>query len=52
VRDIAERLGISATQVKRALAALEAQLTVTREFIMRRIAETWLEGQRKVYPEM
>jgi predicted ArsR family transcriptional regulator len=52
VRDIAERLGISATQVKRALAALEAQPTVTRELLIRRIADAWLEGQRKVYPEM
>lgn len=44
-----ERLGIPVTQAARGLAALEAQPTVTRELLMRRIAETWAEGQRRAY---
>ena len=28
---------------------IEAQPTVTREMMMRRIAEAWLEGQRKAW---
>ncbi len=31
------------------LASIEAQPTFTRELLMRRIAEAWLEGQRKAY---
>ncbi len=46
VRDMAERLGIPQAEAERALAGLEAQPTVMREFLMRRIAEAWLEGQR------
>ncbi len=38
VRDLAERLGIPVAEADRALAALEAQPTVTRELLMRRIA--------------
>ncbi len=49
VRDIAEQLGISVAEAERALAALEAQPTVTRELLMRRIVEAWLEGQPKTY---
>ncbi len=47
VRDMAEQLGVPVAEAERALAALEAQPTVTRELLMRRIAEAWLEGQRK-----
>ncbi len=47
VRDMAERLGVPVAEAERTLAALEAQPTVTRELLMRRIAEAWLEGQRK-----
>ncbi len=32
---------------KRGAAALEAQPTMTRELLTRRIAEAWLEGRRK-----
>ena len=49
VEDIAERLGIQPEEVERGLSALEAQATVTREVLMRRIAEAWLETQRKAY---
>ena len=48
VQDIAERLGTPAAEVEQGLKALEAQPGVTRELVMRRIAEMWLEGQRKV----
>ncbi len=47
VRDIAERLGMPVSQAEQSLAGLEAQPTVTRELFMRRIAEKWLEGQRR-----
>ncbi len=32
------------------LATMEAKPTVTREMLMRRIAEAWLEGQRRAHP--
>jgi DNA-directed RNA polymerase specialized sigma subunit len=44
VQDIAEKLGIPLKQAEHMLATLEAQPTVTRELLMRRIAEAWLEG--------
>jgi hypothetical protein len=47
VQDIAERLGIPVEEVEQGLKALEAQPAVTRELLMRRIAERWLEGQRR-----
>jgi len=47
--DIAEIAGIDRDQVAETLAAIEAQPTVTRELLMRRIAEAWLEGQRRAY---
>ncbi len=46
VRDLAVQLAIPLVEAERALAGLEAQPTVTRELIMGRIAEAWLEGQR------
>ncbi len=36
-------------KVETGLAALEAQPSVTRELLMRRIAEKWLEGQGLAY---
>ncbi len=39
VRDLAAQLGIPLVEAERALAGLEAQPTVTRELLMRRIAE-------------
>ncbi len=45
VRDMADRLGIPLAEAERALAGLEAQPTVTRELLMRRIAEAWLGGR-------
>ncbi len=34
-------------EVERGLSALEAHPAVTRELLMRRMAERWLEGERK-----
>ncbi len=45
VQDIAGRLGVPTEEVERGLKALEAQPTVTRELLMRGIAEAWLEEQ-------
>lgn len=39
VQDIAERLGIPTEEVEQELNALEAHPTVTRELLMRQIAE-------------
>ena len=36
-------------KVEAGLAVLEAQPRVIRELLMRRIAESWLEGQRKAH---
>ncbi len=47
VRDIADRLWIRVEVVDQALKALESQPGVTRELLMRRLAEAWLEGQQK-----
>ena len=49
VRQIAEIAGVETQKAAEVLATIEAQPTVTRELLMRRIAEAWLEGQRKVY---
>ncbi len=49
VRDIAERLWIREEEVDQGLKALESQPGVTRELLMRRLAEAWLEGQRRAY---
>lgn len=47
IRDIAEIAGIDQKRAAETLAAIEAQPTVAQEKLMRRIAETWLEGQRE-----
>ena len=49
VRDIAEKLNIPLVRAEHILTSLEAQPPVTRELMMRRIAQAWLDGQRKVY---
>ncbi len=48
VQDIADRLAMSVEKVEAGLAALEAQPRVTRELVMRRFVEAWLEEQRKL----
>ncbi len=47
VRQIADPAGIGWKLAEGILDTLEAQSTVTRELLMRRIAEAWLEWQRK-----
>ncbi len=49
IREIAGALEIPAEEVEQAVTILDGQPTVTRELFMRRIAQTWLEGQRKAY---
>ncbi len=46
VQDVAKRLRLPVDQVDSMLATLEAQPAVTRELVLRRIVEVWLEGQR------
>ncbi len=47
MRQIAERAGMEEAQAEEVLATMQAQPTVTRELLMRWIAEAWLEGQRR-----
>ena len=47
VRQIADLAGVDQEKAAEALPAIEAQRAVTRELLMRRIAEKWLEGQRR-----
>ena len=49
VREIADALEIPGEEVEQALTIIEGQPTVTREMLMRRIAEAWLDGQREAY---
>lgn len=44
---IADLAGVGETQAAETLATIEAQPTVTRELLMRRFVEAWLEGQRR-----
>jgi hypothetical protein len=49
VQEIADCLAMPVEKVEAGLAAFEAQPTVTRELLMRRFVETWLEEQRRAY---
>jgi hypothetical protein len=49
VQDIAERLGLPLDHAEAMLAALEAQPTVARELVLRRVVEVWLAEQRRAY---
>ncbi len=49
IRQIADLAGVDPAKAAEVLATVEAQPTVTRELLMRRIAEAWLEGQRREY---
>ncbi len=49
IRQIASLAGVDPEKAAEVLATMEAQPTVTRELLMRRIAEAWLEGQRRAY---
>ncbi len=47
IRQIAECAGVKEQKAAEVLATIESQPTVTRELMMRRIAEAWLEAQGK-----
>lgn len=49
IRQIADLAGVDPEKAAEVLATMEAQPKVTRELLMRRIAEAWLEGHRKAY---
>ena len=48
IQSLVEIEGMSPERAEEMLSTLESQPMVARELLMRRIAETWLEGQRKV----
>ena len=48
IQQIADLAGVDPERVTEVLATMEAQPTVTRELVLRRIAEAWLGGQRGV----
>ncbi len=47
IRTFTEIAGVSQEQAEAMLASLEAQPSVTREAFLRRVAEAWLEEQRR-----
>ena len=49
IRHIADLAGVDPEKAAEILATMDVQPTVTRELLMRRIAEAWLAGQRKAY---
>ncbi len=49
VQELAARLAVPVARLEQMLAAFEAQPTVARERLLRRIAEAWLAGQRRRY---
>ncbi len=51
VQHIAGLAAVPEEEAAKTLAAMEAQPAVTREVLLRRIAEAWLEGQREAYRE-
>ena len=49
ILQIADLADVDREKAAEVLASIEAQPTITRELLMRRIAEAWLEGQRRAY---
>jgi len=49
VQEIAERVDVPVAQIEHLLAAFEAQPSVMRQGLLRRLAEAWLAGARKAY---
>ena len=47
IRHVAQIAGLPDGEVRSALEVIEAQPTLTRDLLIRQIAEAWLEGQRK-----
>jgi len=52
IRQIADLAGVPAEQAAKTLAAIEAQPGVTRELLMRRIAEVWLGGSGRLIEQI
>ncbi len=52
IRHIADLAGVPEVEARTALEIIEAQPPVTRELLMRRLAEEWLKGQRKAYRDL
>ncbi len=49
IRQVAELAGIDEAKATEILAGIEGQPAVTRDLLLRRIAEAWLEAQRTAY---
>lgn len=49
IQHIADLAVVPEEEATKTLAAIEAQPRLTQELLMRRIAEAWLETQRKAY---
>jgi predicted DsbA family dithiol-disulfide isomerase len=49
IRKIADLAGMDAEKAAEVWATMEIQPEVTRELLMRRIAEAWLAGQRRAH---
>ena len=49
IRQVAEIADIDEAKATEILASIEVQPAVTRELLLRRIAEAWLEAQRTAY---
>ncbi len=49
IQHIADLAGVPEEEAAKTLAAIEAQPSITRQLLMRRFVEAWLEGQRREY---
>lgn len=49
IRRIADLAGVTSERASETRAAIEALPLVTRDLLVRRITEAWLEGQRQCY---
>ena len=49
IQELAEWVKIPVNRLTEILATLEAQLSVTRELLLRRVLEAWLKEQRAEY---
>jgi hypothetical protein len=47
IQHLADLAGVAEEEARSVLEGIEAQPTVTRELLLRRFAEAWLEGQCK-----
>jgi len=49
LQEIAKRLDVPVERIEHLLAVFEARPTVTRQLLLRRLVEAWLEGEREAY---